>query len=862
MTPRRLTVFLPCHSLADLQRTHAPGEAESLLAAWTAVWHPAILQACGVIPDWASIFQGLPDGVRLGVVPTAWDGSFPGVSRRHDPAEASADTGSGDRQAVRLIRGHESAAAIAAEAYRRLAAVAEEPGDHPHEPTALLPGDDHAEDFRAVGLAVLLAELTARRMRTDAGLEATGFSELVLEAARAAVAGADRTVQERLAEAFSCLEASRARYYPVDTWVVDAVLLAGAVDGESALDDLGSPVPLAVVATGDTLHALAESRPTLIRRLRSAVAEGRIELCGGRAEDAPLDSLSPESILESFERGRAAWNHHAGSVPTCQAAISGGSSALLPQILTGLGYRAAVWSLCDGSPLPDPGGGRILWEGTGGESIGAAARTPLDSSQSGSVLAIPDALGDAMDHDHVAVLQFAGYAGCTSPWHRLVRRIGRWSTLLGRFVTPSAFVEQSAESAASAWFGPDAFPSAVPVDRAGMAASAAAIRAEAERLVAAASGWRPLLPRSAPAAVVRPSGSPRRAIPFLGGWVGPRPPALLRLDNGVLSVEAHPRSGGLLSVRRPADRGNRLSQQLALRTTPPGRPGGDETAAERAVFTRMEADRVEREGDAETGRLVAHGRLVGESGRPAGRFTQRVTLAPGLPLALLDVEVTIDGPQEGPPFEAYVACRFAWHENEEVALRRSLHLQAIETERTRFVAPHFVGLSRPGSQEPSDEVVILTAGLPWHHRSSPHVLDSILVGTGDSFAVRLGVAVGLERPWEAALALAAGRLPEQGPKLPGNVRITGIVAGGPGAARQTVGLIESLGRAGEVGIEWARPVGRATPVDLQGRPIPNVHVAVEGRSTVVFLHRYQWLHLDVEFADADRPPAAGREGPA
>ncbi|MFM1902494.1 MAG: hypothetical protein RLZZ440_394, partial [Planctomycetota bacterium] len=158
------------------------------------------------------------------------------------------------------------------------------PEADPRPATPDLPssGAEHAEDFRAVGLARLLAEMLARRMRTESGIQAGGFAETVLEAARAAVDGDDEAVRERLREAFACLEASRARYYPVESWAVDTVLLTASLDPERAIADLTAAGPLAVVATGQTLRRLAESAPGVIAAVREAVAAGRIEPCGGR----------------------------------------------------------------------------------------------------------------------------------------------------------------------------------------------------------------------------------------------------------------------------------------------------------------------------------------------------------------------------------------------------------------------------------------------------------------------------------------------------------------------------------------------------------------------------------------------------
>jgi alpha-mannosidase len=836
MLPGRVIVFFPCHTLDEVPTWLEESEAAGLLVAWTAAWHPALVAATGGPPAWASVDQPPPEIVAAGVVPAFCDHRFAAQADPDDPR--------------RWVRHEVGGDAITAALAAVLGVGATAAGS--------LPAKAWVDDFRALGLATLLAELLARRMRTEADLAATDFDALVLAASRAAVAGDDAAAREGLAAAFACLEATRARYYAVESWAVDLVLLAPTTGGAAVLAELESPVPLALVAEGATVRRLAERDPVAGAALRAAVEAGRAEACGGRDDSRPLELCVPEAIAASLAAGRRAWIDHLGRPPACFAAISGGSSAIMPQLLAGFGFGAAIWSLFDGSPLPDPGGGRIRWQGTGAGSIEALARSPLDAGRATTILELPDRIGDSLDHDHAAVIAFAHYAGAASPWHDLVRRIGHWCGLVGRFVTPSELVAATAGAGIDASFEPDAFAAAAPgVATAAedpVAAVAAVTRQEAARLVAAARGpLAGLLPparaRDRPPAAGSASVRTSRWLP--AGLLGVRrDDDSLLLDNGWAQLRPHPRTGGLLSLRRPADRGNRISQQLALRTTRPPTADHWEPPEDRAEHTRMEADAITRAGDATGGTIESRGRLVDAAGRVRGRFTQRMRLVAGLPLAMLEIEVRLEEPVAGPLFEAHVACRFAWHENEDVEVRRSLHLQSIVTERTRFTAPHFLEIA-PVASRAAGAVAILTGGLPWHLRSSPHVLDTILLGGGREVTCRLAVGIGLERPWDMALELAAGGPPTAGPALPANLRLTiePRQQGDPATVLRA-GLVESAGRAGEVRIEWAREVVRAAAVDPLGHPLPDVAVTAAGRTTSVWLDRYQWLRLAVEFAPA------------
>lgn len=832
---RRPTVFLPCHTLDDFPYWLDDLESDELLAAWTAAWHPAVIAGAGEMPVWASADLPPPtDAAVVGIVPAFCDARF---AAQFDAAAT------GDSRWVRGITDRETLVATAA------AAVAAEPG-----PEGRLPGCEWEDDFRGLGLGVLLSELLARRMRSSTDLDSGGFAAAVVAAARSAVEGRADDTEAALKECFGWLEGWRARYYPVDFWLLDLVLLAPSTLGRPLAVELESEVPLGIVTSSELIETLVRDHATTSALLREKVAAGSVSICGGPPDDQPLDDRLPESLRDWLAAGIATCRTQLGAAPPTFARYAGGSAAILPQLLRGLGIDSAIWNQFDGSPLPDPGTGRIRWEGTGGGSIEAVARPPLDARAARSLLELPERIGDALDHDHVAVITFAHHAGTCSPWHALLRHVGRWTTALGTFVTPADLFTRTAGAGTPASFEPDAFAPMRPPEADAAAAIDRAIERMQRAAAAAVAARGPLLPLVAAAPLS--TGRSVVASPTgvggwwskAGGWFGlaARDAADRVLDNGLVRLEAHATSGGMLSLRRPCDRGNRLSQQLAFRT-------GE-------VVTRMRADAIER-GRTASGPdgLVSRGRLLAEGDREAGTFRQEMTLVEGLPLAVLDIEVVPAAAFTGSSYEAHASCRFAWNENESVEVRRSLHGQSIVTERSRFTAGHFVELLgggglRAAAGDDRDAVAILTGGLPWHMLSSPHVLDSILTAPGAAAGAavrrRLAVGLGLERPWDLALDLLAGAaLGPPAVLLPANVRLVHDAAApaADAAARARVGLIESAGRAGPVRIEWSVPVARAVAVDLRGEPRDDVAVAIEGRAVVVSLRRYEWMQLDLEF---------------
>jgi len=57
MKIEQLKVLLPCYTLEDLELRRGADEADELLTAWTALWHPLLIQRAGCPPGWLSAEQ-------------------------------------------------------------------------------------------------------------------------------------------------------------------------------------------------------------------------------------------------------------------------------------------------------------------------------------------------------------------------------------------------------------------------------------------------------------------------------------------------------------------------------------------------------------------------------------------------------------------------------------------------------------------------------------------------------------------------------------------------------------------------------------------------------------------------------------
>ncbi len=856
----QVTVFLPCHALDDLPDWLDEHEADAVLSAWTVAWHPAALVGAAGLPDWASL--DLPwtrDGRVVGLVPPGMSERFQaGVSPSpHTDQEFLHEHDADQLQEALLI----ACGAAAADA-----------------PVLTDWQREQVDDFRGLGLSMLLAERLARRMRTETNLETTGFPEAVLAAATAWYGGDEVVARARLAEAFGCLEAVRDHYYAVECWCLDLVLLTEQTIA-GLVAELDSPAALSVLATPETLERLATQPMNIRDSFRRRVEAGSLAAVGSMSATIPIALISPEHLEAEVTRGREAWEKAVGVWPNIYAQQSGPVAPLLPQVLSRVGYRGVLWNSFDGRSLPEPGMTRFQWEFARAQ-IEATAPRLLDVRSAATILSLPTVLGDAMDHDHTVIVMFCHHAGTAGPWFELLRRVASWSSVFGRFVTPDTLLTETADSAGTVRFPSDAFPLRLapetPLD-----SQLKLLRDEASQLLnekeavtreLSAMGCVPGLveaetPANCKARGQTPSGQP--------GWLSrwwrrePTDADQFVLTTDGLQLRVHKGSGGIVSVRRSKTGRNLLSQQLAFRW--PDTSAGPSTAwrPAPAAYSRMVADSIERREQA----ILSRGRLLDVAGETLAAFTQTVSLlsenaAAEIQLVIEPTPAAAGLPKnEGDPWGRYLACRFAWNENDFCDVFRSLQTQLVATERQRFCSPWLMvlaseggGLARGGrgseAEVGSSRLQLFCGGLPWHVRSSPHTVDTLLATDFPVERLEFRMALGIElaAASERSISWAAGGPLTAActvPGLPGDVRLTSAcrLTDSTGLVGLRLRLLESTGSPHQLQLDWSRPIVRASrrsPAVIQRPEVEGVTVV--GTTVEYSLSRNEWVELEIWFS--------------
>ncbi|GAB4138376.1 hypothetical protein [Thermopirellula anaerolimosa] len=411
MAIQQLIVLLPCYSLEDLQLDRSDDDAEQLLAAWTTLYHPALLQHVRFLPRWERAYDPPSDPENALI-------ALPGVSETCLPPSWLENL---DPDKVILLRNFKD--------QQGLRKQVEEAWPEP------LPQCDESilEQFFALGFAHLQAELMTRQLRYMSNLDEIRFRESALKAAEAACSGEADKVRTHLQRAFDLLSESREYFYPVQNHLIDLTLTADTTVGAGLLRELREGRRINLVITGGLVAKLAAGHPETLSALKAALAENRAAIVGGEFHEGP-STLLPQSLwVRNLQRGWTEYESHLQTTPVVFGRRRYGLSPHLPGLLASAGFAGTLHFALDDGGFPVGNQSKFRWEGEDGRTVDALGRIPLDASRPSTFLKLADTVGRILDLDHAATAVFAHWPDAVSPWYRMLRITAGYSPVLGAF---------------------------------------------------------------------------------------------------------------------------------------------------------------------------------------------------------------------------------------------------------------------------------------------------------------------------------------------------------------------------------------------------------------------------------------------
>lgn len=914
-----LAALLPCHSLEDFPLYHEGAAAEELLAAWCALWHPALLADARAVPTWHRIDMPPEDdrASRLLAIPPSFEDRL--------PSGFLADC---EQIGAPLVRQQTRQAAVATAL------------DHLDQPCPNVDAE-LAADFLALGYCTLQMELLSRQMRYSPNIDEPHLRDEAVAAATAAVAGDVETARSHLQHCFDTLDDSRQHFYPVDVHLLDVTLLAATTIGAPLAAELTAGTPINVLATSAVLAQLAGEQPDNWGALLKAIDAAKACILGGEREESELPLLPVEAALANLRAGSDDYELLLGRRPVVYGRRRAGLCPALVQLLSKLAYQGALHCTLDDGRFPLAAQAKSRWEGGDMSVLDVFARVPGDAAKPETFLSLARTISDTMDNDHVATVALAHWPGSASPYYDDLRRISRYSPVLGQFALlddyfthtdmpgqlsrfeadeyrtpylkqaiirrqsdPLSHVVQAhrrqAEATARASLG-----TVCELIGGSQSAGPAGAVEDCEPLAAALDRFAAMLPRAnrpaAPRALVFNPASYRRRFgleleawqtpPAVGGAVvaagssGERQFAVVdvpsmgfesiepaaaapegkneqpiatenKLVNEFCEVRINRQTGGIGGVYKFRQRGNQLSQQLAFR-----RSGGGTDDP----YTTMRAESLQVTATCPAyGEIVSTGVLLDAADQARAKFRQTARLWAGIPVIGLTIELSDVEEPRADPWNSYYAARFAWPD-ENAQLYRGVSSVRERTAAGRLEAPEFIDV-----ETGNGALTILTGGLPYHRRSDPRMLDSLLIVRGETARrFELAVGVDLEHPaaaafdrltppavhWETAAPAerGSGWFFHVGTKNLAATHWRPLVDESDETERppQVVGfavrLLEVGGQAGQVPLRTFRSVAAARQVDFLGEPI--LELPVENDKIMLDVGAHELIEVHARWAD-------------
>ena len=929
---QELVILLPCHSLEDFPVYSEGDEAQGLLAAWTSLWHPALIHSAQAMPTWARM-DDPPNELseRLLVIPPVSHTELP--TGFHQRVKESGGL---------PIRNKSSRPEI-------LQAALDALDDAPEFDS------EFVEDCLALGFAYLQVQILTRQMRYSTNLDEVHFANQIVAAANAAADKNTDLAEEKLTACFDLLSEERDIFYSVDSYLIDIVMLTPATLGDAFLAELQANSPVNFLLSAGVLDALEAPEKSAARdALSQAWQEGRVGVLACDLGEQPLPLLSMESLARVTQQGLAQVEKVLGQPAKVYGRRRYGLTPHLPQVLQKSGLHSALHATLEEGRFPEGAQIKSQWEGADGVIVNSIAKAPLNGALPETYLGLALKTGESMDMDHVATLCLAHWPGAANPFLNDLRRAARRTTALGSFMTVESYFEDTDEphhlekfpaslarspylrqavvrrqeaplsrwirfhqassqrAAAATLDGLAKFVSRQALDEteapcelaalnevvdacesqtleqadAAVAAAQLSLRAAADQMAASLrlesgdgkllvnphtsvrrtlvslDGFSSLPQRAGGVYAIEQGESGPQAVVDVppmgylhvapgGGSVDAREPLLaegLQLRNEFFEVLVNEQSGGIASIQTYNVRGNRVSQQLAMRTT--GKVG------ERATYSRMVCDDYQV---LETSRLVGairtSGRLI-HNDETVATFQQTARVTRGSRVLELEIELDEIAELKSDPWNCYVANRIAW-KDEAASVACDLNQTRVSMgDRKRLDAMNYVDI-RNGSES----LTVFPDGLPFHRRVGLSSMDTILaVRNEPARKLTLGLGVDVPYPLQEAMGRAVPPVMADGGYSPPNAPSAWLfrlqaknaiatswrpLTGDHGNLE--VRLLETAGRAAQVKLQAFRPIAAAWLVDLSGNKVRDCQV--EDGAATLELGAREWSLMRVEWGE-------------
>lgn len=421
-----MIVLYPGYSFEGLASDRTETEAGELLAAWGAVFHPALVEKYDVLPRWESASTPPYEVAKYPVVVPPCCESYLTEDWVRQQEEGGAC----------LVRGLSARSGI-------VAALLDHAGlrDHGFD-------DEYVADFQALATTYLLTELLVRQLHYMSSMDDSQCMTQVFCSLRAYREESFETARDHLRQALDAVSQSKEYFYPIETYLLDLFLMTPKTFGEPFRRMLRKRTQTNLFLSSRLLDALPEKEPEAFKLLRDAATEGKVDFIFDDTEEKSLLLLPILDIADRILEGISIYRERLNVSPTVYGRLHAGLNPILPQLLKLIGVTGAVhFAPLDGWRIKEDVQSKIIWQGVDGTNLDALVRYPFMGKSDRDFFALATQMSDTVNNDQAPTSVFAQFPGSLDGldgnWLEDLRRMERLSSGLGSFSSIGSYFEST-----------------------------------------------------------------------------------------------------------------------------------------------------------------------------------------------------------------------------------------------------------------------------------------------------------------------------------------------------------------------------------------------------------------------------------
>ncbi|MDR2116841.1 MAG: hypothetical protein LBP87_10730 [Planctomycetaceae bacterium] len=383
-----MIVLYPCYSFETLSADRTAAEADELLAAWRAVFHPALIEKFNEIPHWesASIPPYNSSEQPILIPPCCESFLYEDWFKQQEEAKTVL---------VRNLKNHDE---ILAELF-----ACAKIEDHGFDA-------EYVTDFYALGTVYFLIDLLVRQLHYMSMLDDSQLTSQIFDSLKAYRKGETEIAKDHLRQAFEAVCQSKEYFYPSKTYFLDLILVTSTTTGIALQKLLNERDSINLFLSCKLLKQLSEINPETFSILKTVCQAGKVQFIADDSEEKSLLLLPILDVADRILEGISVFREQLNISPVIYGRLHTGLTPFLPQLLKLIGIKGVVhFAPLDGWQIKETAQSKMIWQGIDGTKIDALVRYPLNVSSNLEFFDLVTKLGQIINNDHAPTAVFAQF---------------------------------------------------------------------------------------------------------------------------------------------------------------------------------------------------------------------------------------------------------------------------------------------------------------------------------------------------------------------------------------------------------------------------------------------------------------------